>query len=274
MVTAVQETRAGTLRWNTALLLALVLAGCGQRVVEERDSMPARSIAAEEVVEAIPRPDPILAAGNTSPYVVHNQEYEVLASAQGYRERGRASWYGLKFHGRATANGEIYDAYTATAAHRTLPIPCYVRVSNLENGLSMVVRVNDRGPFHPQRIIDLSYAAAVKLGFADQGTAPVEVVALSVEGVVDRRGESASARGIAAYRYVQVGSFGDESTAHHLRQQLHEQLQAPVMVARLQMGDKTWHRVRVGPIEDQQRLSGLQQRLEQMGYANARMMPE
>lgn len=257
----------------TALTVLLLLAGCAERVVEESDSMPSRRIAAAQVREPTPRPDPILAAGNTSPYVVHSKKYEVLASAQGYRERGKASWYGLKFHGRATANGEIYDAYTATAAHRTLPIPCYVRVTNLENGFSMVVRVNDRGPFHPERIIDLSYGAAVKLGFVDQGTALVEVVALSVEGVVDRRGEPRTSRGATTFRYLQVGSFRDGGAARNLRQQLHEQLQAPVVVAQLQLGGKTWHRVRVGPIGDQQRLFGLQQRLEQMGYENARMMP-
>ena len=266
----VREPREYQVQWLGALMLLLV-AGCAERVVEEPDSVPSRRIEAAQVQEASPRPDPLRAAGNTSPYIVHGQEYEVLASAQGYRERGTASWYGLKFHGRATANGEIYDAYMATAAHRTLPIPCYVRVTNLENGLSMVVRVNDRGPFHPERILDLSYGAAVKLGFADQGTAAVEVVALSVEGVEDRRGEVGITR---AYRYVQVGSFSNVSAARDLRRQLREQLHAPVVVAQLQMGDKTWHRVRVGPIEDQQRLLGLQQELEHLGYENARMMPE
>jgi rare lipoprotein A len=257
-----------------ALVLALVLASCTMPVWEEADGVPDRPIEASQVQEPVPRPDPILAAGNTSPYVVYDQEYRVLASAAGYRERGRASWYGLKFHGRATANGEVYDAYAATAAHRSLPIPCYVRVTNLDNGLSMVVRVNDRGPFHPGRIIDLSYGAAVKLGFAEHGTAAVEVVALSIEGVVDRRGEVRASLPIAPYRYVQVGSFSDGGAARNLSLQLQQQLQAPVIVAQSQLGDITWHRVRVGPIADQRRLSGLQQRLAQMGYENARMMPE
>jgi rare lipoprotein A len=248
-----------------------LLGGCGQLVLEEADSVPDRPISASQVAEAIPVADPILAAGNTSPYVVHNREYEVMHSARGYRERGRASWYGLKFHGRTTANGEIYDAYLATAAHRSLPIPSYVRVTNLENDRSMVVRVNDRGPFHPDRIIDLSYGAAVKLGFADQGTAAVEVVALTVEGVEDRRHDPGAT---ADYRYVQVGSFGDENAAHSLSRQLHRQLQAPVAVAQLQLGSRTWHRVRVGPIEDQRRLMDLQEQLERLGYENARMMPE
>ena len=259
------------------LALTLVLAACAGPVLEQReetDGVPDRPLTAAQVVEPAPRADPIKAAGNTSPYVVLDQQYTVLASAEGYRERGTASWYGLKFHGRATANGEVYDAYAATAAHRSLPIPCYVRVTNLDNGLSMIVRVNDRGPFHSERIIDLSYGAAVKLGFADQGTAAVEIVALSVEGVEDRRGEVRVSLPIAPYRYVQVGSFSDGSAARTLRLQLQEQLQAPVVVAQLHMADKTWHRVRVGPIDDQQRLSGLQQRLEQMGYENARLMPE
>jgi rare lipoprotein A len=250
----------------------LVLAGCSDMPVEQSDRAPTRQIAAHEVIEPSPRPDPILAAGNTSPYVVHGKEYQVMETSDGYRERGRASWYGLKFNGRPTANGETYDVYAATAAHRTLPIPCYVRVTNLENGRSMVVRVNDRGPFHSERIIDLSYGAAIKLGFADAGTAAVEIAVLGVAGVVDRRSEPGFSS--AAYRYVQVGSFGNASAARSLSLQLHQQLQAPVVVAQLQMGNKTWHRVRVGPIEDQDRLLGLQLELEKMGYENARMMPD
>jgi rare lipoprotein A len=260
------------LHYLTPIVTAMLLAACSDIAFEESDRAPTRQIAAHEVIEPSPRPDPILAAGNTSPYVVHRKEYKVMERSDGYRERGRASWYGLKFHGRPTANGEIYDAYAATAAHRTLPIPCYVRVTNLENGNNMVVRVNDRGPFHSERIIDLSYGAAVKLGFAEAGTAAVEIEVMSVDGVVDRRGEPGFSS--AAYRYVQVGSFGNAGAARSLSRQLHEQLQAPVVVAQLQMGSKTWHRVRVGPIEDQDRLLGLQLELEEMGYENARMMPD
>ena len=112
--------------------------------------------------------------GNSS-YVVFGKRYEVLPTASGYRRDGKASWYGAKFHGRTTSSGEPYDMYALTAAHRSLPIPTYVRVTNLDNGRRTIVRVNDRGPFHAERIIDLSYAAAVKLGFQDRGVANVRV---------------------------------------------------------------------------------------------------
>ena len=261
-------------RGGAVLLISLLVSSCSQLAREEADGKPLRTIEAAQVVEPTPRPDPILAAGNTSPYRVYDTDYTVLTSALGYRERGTASWYGLKFHGRATANGEIYDAYAATAAHRTLPIPCYVRVTNLENGRSMVLRVNDRGPFHPERIIDLSYGAAVKLGFVDRGTAPVEVVALEVDGVMDLRQGVDRGATDNPYRYLQVGSFGDVDSAHRLRSQLVEQLQIPVVVAQLHTGDKTWHRVRVGPIDDLQRLLSLQIRLQRLGYEQTRMMPD
>ena len=132
-------------------------------------------------VDAIPEPvvrnEPRSAIGNRD-YAVLGKRYQVRDRADGYVEEGLASFYGNKFHGRKTSNHEIYDMYAFSAAHRTLPLPCFVRVTNLANGKSVVVRVNDRGPFHSGRIIDLSYAAAAKLGFVRQGTARVEVRAL------------------------------------------------------------------------------------------------
>ncbi len=125
--------------------------------------------------EPVPHAEPVSRYGNRSPYVVLGKTYTVLPSAAGYAERGVASWYGTKFDGRATSNFEPYDMYQFTAAHRTLPLPSYARVTNLENGRSVIVRINDRGPFHEGRLIDLSYAAAVKLGVNVHGTANVEV---------------------------------------------------------------------------------------------------
>ena len=134
-------------------------------------------------VDAIPEPDvraePMSRYGNRSPYSVLGKSYTVMAQPKGYVERGRASYYGNKFHGRRTSNQEVYDMYAFTAAHRTLPLPSFARVTNLDNGKSVVVRVNDRGPFHADRLIDLSYAAAVKLGYRERGTANVEVRALT-----------------------------------------------------------------------------------------------
>ncbi|WP_226469419.1 septal ring lytic transglycosylase RlpA family protein [Luteimonas panaciterrae] len=134
-------------------------------------------------VDAIPEPDvvdePRSSYGNRTPYKVLGKSYRVLDSAKGYDEKGTASYYGNKFHGRRTSNLEVYDMYAFTAAHKTLPLPSFARVTNLDNGKSVVVRVNDRGPFHDGRLIDLSYAAAVKLGIHPRGTGNVEVVGLS-----------------------------------------------------------------------------------------------
>lgn len=129
--------------------------------------------------EPVPQAEPRARYGNRSPYTVLGRSYHVMESAHDYAERGTASWYGEKFHGRATSSLEPYDMYAFTAAHKSLPLPTYVRVTNLENGRHVVVRVNDRGPFHAGRIIDLSYAAAIKLGMHIKGTAPVEVRALT-----------------------------------------------------------------------------------------------
>jgi rare lipoprotein A len=131
--------------------------------------------------DPVPRSEPRSRYGNPETYVVFGKTYRVMPSARGYRETGIASWYGTKFHGRPTSSGEPYNMYQLTAAHRSLPIPAYVRVTNLANNKSTIVRVNDRGPFHQDRIIDLSYAAAVKLGFADHGTARVAVEAVASE---------------------------------------------------------------------------------------------
>lgn len=133
-------------------------------------------------VACIPEPDvvdlPRSAVGNKSPYTVLGKQYQVMDKTKGYAEKGTASYYGSKFHGRLTSNREVYDMYAFTAAHKTLPLPSFARVTNLDNGESVVVRVNDRGPFHDGRVIDLSYAAAVRLGITQRGTGNVEVRAL------------------------------------------------------------------------------------------------
>lgn len=144
----------------------------------EPDTVPTDIPDVDRIPEPTVRAEPKSRYGNRS-YSVLGQRYQVLDSAEGYDEVGTASFYGNKFHGRRTSNMEVYDMYAFTAAHKTLPLPSYARVTNLDNGRSIVVRVNDRGPFHPGRIIDLSYAAAVKLGYRDKGTARVEVKGLA-----------------------------------------------------------------------------------------------
>lgn len=174
------DARAG--RW-LLVLCALALGGCAASLPplpdSQSDAAPAVSAARLAELAALPDPEPRSeprsATGNPSSYQQFGRTYRVLATADGYDRVGNASWYGSKFHGRRTSSGEPFDMFELTAAHRTLPIPSYVEVTNLANGRQTLVRVNDRGPFHDSRILDLSFAAAVKLGFADRGTARVRV---------------------------------------------------------------------------------------------------
>lgn len=238
------------------------------RYSQSEDAAPLRHISPEEVQDAIPRPDPILAVGNKSPYTVNGVSYEILEDYRNYRERGIASWYGSKFHGHETSNGEIFDLYAASAAHKTLPIPSYARVTNLANGRSVVVRVNDRGPFHGDRLIDLSYAAAVKLGYMEHGTAEVEVAVLNIAGVDDRRGAPGT-----YYRYLQVGAFGAESSALRLQGELQAFLQVPVAVSQVDASGKLLYRVRVGPVASAEQLALVQQQLRDGGYPSGQPLP-
>ena len=167
------------------LFIATLLQACGGSGGSSKggsygygDGPPLRDIDVSNLPDAVPKVELIRKAGNKSPYTVFGKTYQVLPSNKDYRERGIASWYGKKFHGRKTSNGETYDMYAMTAAHKSLAIPSYVKVTNLDNGRTVIVRVNDRGPFHGGRIIDLSYAAAKKLDYSAKGVANVEVVAI------------------------------------------------------------------------------------------------
>jgi len=146
------------------IFIPWLLVACSTPVT---DSGPSGYVDVSGIPDAIPRNEPLSRGGNQASYEVFGKRYYVLNSAEGFTERGVASWYGNKFHGNQTSNGEIYDMYAMTAAHKRLPLPSYVRVTNLKNQRSVVVRVNDRGPFHKGRIIDLSYVAAKKLGITN-----------------------------------------------------------------------------------------------------------
>jgi rare lipoprotein A len=255
------------------IVLALLLSACSTPPATETpahvsDSAPVRPIEAKDVEDAVPRPDPILAVGNKSPYTVFGVSYEILDDVKNYKEKGIASWYGTKFNGHKTSNGEIFDLYQATAAHKTLPIPSYARVTNLNNGRSVVVRVNDRGPFHADRLIDLSYGAAVKLGYMEQGTAPVEVEVLDIIGVDDRRNSVGG-----SYRYLQLGAFGAEASAQRLRSELEGLVSVPIKVSPVQSGDKMLFRVRIGPVASGEELIEVQRALEGNGYSDVQALP-
>ena len=211
------------LRTFCALFSVAQLSGCAllSGVDAEADGIPTRPISmVMEVSESEPKWEPRAKLGNHSPYEVFGKTYHVLSTAEGYDETGIASWYGTKFHGRKTSTGEIYDVYKITAAHKSLPLPTWVKVTNLENKRTLVVRVNDRGPFKEGRIIDLSYAAAVRLGVFPKGTAQVRVEAIALEK------PPAPANGKLAENgkyFVQAGAFEERSNAARLEQRLKAQ---------------------------------------------------
>jgi rare lipoprotein A len=189
--------------------------------------------------------------GNPPFYEVYGQRYSVMNTNEGYKERGVASWYGKKFHGRKTSNGEVYNMYAMTAAHKTLPLPTKVRVKNLRNGRSIVVRVNDRGPFVKNRLIDLSYAAAKQLDFVDSGTTMVEITAATYSTPDNSQAKSQAQRSSdPQVMYLQVGAFGDESNAQILKQRLHSSGLENVLIHRQSTSRQVMYRVRIGPISD------------------------
>ncbi|MFK8041851.1 septal ring lytic transglycosylase RlpA family protein [Congregibacter sp.] len=252
----------------TAVTALVACSSSDPKVAWEGDGAPVTSMEPDAVADAVPRPDPILRAGNTSPYSIDGVEYRVLPSAEGYSKKGVASWYGTKFHGNKTANGEVYDLYLATAAHRSLPIPSYATVTNLWNGRQVVVRINDRGPFHPDRLIDLSYAAAVKLGFVDKGTAEVLVETITLAGIDDLRDSETG-----EYRYLQLGAFANPDTADGLRESVAAMVDAPVNVTPVDAGGQRLHRVRVGPVADGEQLRYLRDLLMSRGYSPGLALP-
>jgi rare lipoprotein A len=222
--------------------------------------------------DAVPKIEPRAANGN-KPYAVAGKTYTPLADAQDYRERGVASWYGKKFHGRRTSSGEPYDMYAMTAAHKTLPLPCYLRVRNLENGRSAIVRVNDRGPFLHNRLVDLSYAAAAKLGIVGSGTGLVELEVVTAadapavqvaKPTIETRGAgviataeaaplppvtSAAPKPAAPRLFVQAAAFREWDNAEGLRTRLERAGFSPVVVqSALNESQGRVYRVRIGPL--------------------------
>ena len=221
--------------------------------------------------DAVPRPEPRSAHGNPPFYDVLGQRYFVLPSAEDYLERGVASWYGPSFHGGTTSNGESYDMYAMTAAHKTLPLPSYARVTNLKNGKSIVVRINDRGPFVANRLIDLSYSAAARLDMLREGTTLVEVRALT-PGVPDELTRSAAAP--APTLYVQAGAFADEHNAQRLLTRLQAAGLPAVFVAAPLAGSAPLYRVRVGPVASVADFDRIAARLNALGVAQVRLAVE
>ena len=252
---------------SLAVLLAALVACSGGGVgTINRDGHPSRPPDVSRIPDAVPKAEPRSKYGNPSSYVVFGKRYHVMPTSSGYQERGIASWYGTKFHGRRTSSGEAYDMYAMTAAHKTLPLPTYARVTNLRNGRSVVVKINDRGPFHDNRVIDLSYTAAAKLGILGEGTGLVEVKALDPRRpdaapgprvIEAQRPPPASRAPAVAARpapsatpelYLQVGAFVSRSNAEQLTAKL-RQVQAPgIHISEGVSAQRPVYRVRIGPL--------------------------
>ena len=222
----------------------------------------------ESIPDAVPRLEPRSAHGNPPFYDVLGRRYFVLAAADGYLERGVASWYGPTFHGGNTSSGEPYDMYGMSAAHKTLPLPTYARVTNLRNGRSVVVRINDRGPFVANRLIDLSYTAAAKLDMIHEGTTLVEVRALT-PGAPDEL--TRSAQSPPPSLYVQAGAFADPRNAQHVLERLHAAGLASAFILSPLEGKSRLYRVRLGPVGSVAEFDQLAARLAALGIPDARL---
>ncbi|AOE50780.1 septal ring lytic transglycosylase RlpA family protein [Kangiella sediminilitoris] len=282
----------------SSLLALSVLSACTTTV--SRDDQPAYGSAADRkipdyapdgtassfqdgpAIEPTPRVEEKSAFGNPPYYEVDGVVYHVLASGNNYKEVGTASWYGQKFHGRRTSSGEVYDMYQFSAAHKTLPLPSYARVTNINNGKSVIVKINDRGPFVKNRLIDLSYAAAKKLGYDDKGTAQVEVTVLKSPKGANRMVESDGKLEIApmdqqhdnAKLYVQVGAFADEMRADTLASRLRDHFRQPISLTAVEVNGQTLQRVRIGPLESPRAAEAILAQLKQYSFGAPRVVAD
>ena len=260
-----------------ALTIATGLLGCSS--VEKPDGAPAGGIDVSAIPDAVPRVERRSRYGNAASYKVNGKRYYTLKSSRDYRERGIASWYGSKFHGRLTSSREPYDMNAMTAAHRTLPLPTYARVTNLRNGRSAVVRINDRGPFHANRVIDLSYAAATKLGIVRTGTGLVEVTVIDPTAPKTRPPPKKRAPTHhpppAPRLYLQIGAFTSRFNAEQLQARITPTVSEAVHIHKLERNPHPLYRVRIGPLDSVQLADNLSGELQRrLGLAEMHVVVE
>jgi len=257
------------------------------RYDQEFDAGPDKDTAPETIAQVLPKPVVRTRAGNYSPYTVLGKTYHVLPDSDGFVENGSASWYGSKFHGHLTSNGEIFDMFGMTAAHKSLPIPTYAEVTNLDNGRKVIVRINDRGPFHGNRVIDLSWAAASKLGYADKGVANVRIVALDAENPLTtlsgsqdlardlgvRPNDTAPAPNEAIPKahqlpvnsYYQIARLTNRERAVKLSLDVESYVKFPVVIAEQERNGMQNYLVLIGPLHDRRDTNELSLILELAG---------
>ncbi len=243
---------------------ALFISGCWtMKPAIIRDSGPDHAVDVSQIQNAVVKKEPRSRFGNPDYYEIAGKRYFVLNSAVGYTETGQGSWYGRKFHGRRTSSGELYDMYGMTAAHKTLPLPTYLQVTNLENDKQVVVKVNDRGPFHGNRIIDLSYAAAAKLGYVHKGTARLEIKAL-IPGVSEKSKHDGY--------LVQIGAYSNQQKAQALALKLEKKMNRSIEISAVQLPQKLLYRLRLGPFTNKKEASQWLSMILQQGHATARLV--
>jgi len=246
------------------VLAGLLLVSCARKQVDDAepgDGPSSIDLTADQVADAIPKVEPLARYGNHSPYEVFGKKYYVLESGEGYHKKGVASWYGSKFHGRRTSSGEPYDMHLATAAHKTLPLPSYAEVTNLDNGRQVIVKINDRGPFKDDRLIDMSYGAAIKLDMIASGTARVDLRVLETpvlsagnDGPLNQDGETET--------WLQAGAYSRRKGAEKLARDLEQAKLSPVTV--LQFGDL--FRVWLGPYVNNNEVQSVISRAIELGF--------
>lgn len=250
------------------LIFIFLLSGCSsthRRYKYRQDFAPNFHIDPNSVSNPVPRDEPLSKHGNPSSYVVMGKRYYVLKSAKGYDQTGIASWYGMKFYNHKTSNGEEYDVAKMTGANKVLPLPTYVQVINLKTGKKIIVRINDRGPFHENRIIDLSYVAAAKLGMLPTGTALVEVKAIDPNNPAETECSAPAVPIGRGQIYLQIGAFSVESNATRLRAKISTLTNYPVIIQPGNSNGEAIYRVQIGPIPSVDSTDSLHHTLLRMG---------
>lgn len=263
----------------SAVIGTLLLVSCSQK----KDGPPNFYVDENKVHDAVPKPEQLSKYGNMPSYVVFGKRYYTLKSSRNYEETGTASWYGTQFHEHKTSSGELYNLAAMTAAHKTLPLPTYVEVTNLKNGRKIVVKVNDRGPFASDRIIDLSYVAAKKLGMLQHGTAPVRIHAIDpytygsnlefARNTTPTPVHQFQNKPVHSqeYLYLQAGAFKSRENAEKLRSEVAQLIETPVRVANPNFKNNLYL-VKIGPIRDIVDANKITNQLRQIGITPRRVM--
>jgi rare lipoprotein A len=239
------------------------------RYQQKNDSTPTRIPTTSELVDATPRAELHSRGGNKNQYQVRRKTYSVLNTAEKFSQTGTASWYGKKFHGHLTSNGEIYNMYAMSAAHKNLPLPTYLKVTNNANNKSVIVRVNDRGPFHQDRIIDLSYSAAYKIGMMTTGVANVTITAITdfsvPKNVMNTKPKQTLTANNNERKYIQVFATKNETLANKTAQALQNLHQINTITPK----NDGIYRIQMGPINNKEQLNSVLANLKRSGYPKA-----